>query len=347
MAIPLKCIEVSEALFDEILTKMASRVEYVENFNDFVHGYKNKKIIKTNGQSLIIQEYLFAHFANIPMDQEVSDWKQVKVRKSDALCGTTTTFEESIDGPRAYNYMMRLLHKHYTDDEIQERFSLFEADYDYNLKQFHYEYPSAHDIVLAHDNCIKYDINGAHQWALIEIFPKAEEDIRDIYRLRKTNPKYKKYINFFVGMFCKKEHRRTYNWIIQKITKKLFKAYDYCQGDLVYANTDGIMLKNCKRRLTHSTELGEFKLEYEGTVYTHQDTNWWCYELDNPADAKDKIKGSVRYQVRHLIDLKNGIVPKYTINREYLGLDEKGNKTYKPDEIVNIRTEKVNVCKED
>lgn len=345
MAIPLKCFNISEELFDKILSDMSTRVVFVDNIDTYSCGYKNKKTIYCDNEYLICQEYLFAYFADIG-DEDVSDWKQVKLRKTEKLTGSNNNWQATIDGPRAYNYMMKLLHKYYTDEELAIRFSMFESDYCYELKQLHYEYPSAPDEILEHENCIKYDINGAHQDALIEIFPRAKDDLLEIYKQRKIKPVYKDYMNFFVGMFCKRDHRRTYNWIIQRTTTKMLEAINYCDGDLVYANTDGFIIKNYKNKLNTSKELGDFKLEYTGTVYTHKDYNYWCYELENPEEEKDRIKGSVRYQVRHLISLKNGTIPRYNITKTYIGTDEAGKRINGPDELTNIRLESINVYKE-
>lgn len=328
----LRRYDVCESVFDDILQNMQNRIRIVENITDYFLGYKDKHVVVyDNHEYLIIREHLLAYFADFSDEdyQTVEDWRQVIVRK----CVQPQAYQKSIDGSRAYKVTKNIICKHYSESEFDERLHMFEAEKDPNNIQFHYQYPSK-DVVLSHSNCVKYDINGAHHDALMEIFPKAKEDLQDMFDRRKAEPILKAYINYFVGMLCRKGYRKTYNWIVQRTTKSLKNAINTVGGDLVYANTDGFMVSNPEHRLNPSKKLGEFKLEFEGTAYTYQDKNYWCYQ------AGDEIKGNIRYQVRDEVDLSKGLVVHYDISREQL---ESGTIV---NYVRNVTKENINVYKE-
>ena len=309
--ITLRRYDVSEEVFDDILQAMESKIQIVDKIEDYFRGYQPKQmVLYDNKEYLIIRESLLAYFAEFSNEdyQDIEDWRQVIVRKCHQ---PNTSYLRSIDGSRAYKHTKDRILEYYTEEEFEERLGLFEVEYDDLKAQYHYQYPSSNDVVLAHSNCVKYDINGAHCDALIQIFPKAKPMLKEMYDQRKANPLNKAYINYFVGMLCRKGHRKTYNWIVQRTTKTLKSAILYCGGDLIYANTDGFLVSNPEKKLKPSKALGKFKLEFEGTAYTYQDKNYWCYQAE-------KLCGSVRYQVRDLIDLKKGQVVHYDVKRKIL-----------------------------
>lgn len=306
----LRRYDVCESVFDDILQTMQSRIEIVENISEYFTGYQPKhKIYYDNKEYLIIREHLLAYFADFSDEdyQNVEDWRQVIVRKAEQ----PQTYQKSIDGSRAYKQMKGVLLNYYTEEEFDKQLKAHSAEKDLNNIQYHFQYPSR-DMVLQHSNCVKYDINGAHHDALIEIFPRAKEELESMFARRKEEPILKAYVNYFVGMLCRKGYRGTYNWIVQRTTKMLKTAMDEVGGTLVYANTDGFMVSDPESKLKHSTELGKFKLEFEGTAYTYQDKNYWCYQTDK------ETKGSIRYSVRDQLNLKNGEVIHYDISRETL-----------------------------
>lgn len=330
----LRCYSVSESVFDDIVQLMASRIRVVDNIEKYYTGYPEKHLIMyDNKEVLIIREHLLAHFSNFTEEdyQLVEDWRQVIVRKNHTQ---EQDYLRSIDGSRAYKVMKEIICKYYSEKEYDERLNSFTAEYDAGEAQFHFQYPSTPDVVLAHSNCFKYDINGAHHDALIEIFPKAAQELRDMFARRKEEPLLKAYINYYVGMLTRKGYRKTYNWIVQRVSKQLKSAINTVGGDLVYANTDGFMVSNPEQRLKHSKNLGEFKLEFEGTAYTYQDKNYWCFQAGN------EITGSIRYQARDLVDLKNGKVVHYKIDRK---VNSSGVIEQK---LTSIQEELVNVYKE-
>ena len=308
----LRRYDVSEDVFDDILQTMQTRIEVVENIQQYFTGYQPKyKIYYDNKEYLIIREHLLAYFADFSDEdyQNVEDWRQVIVRK----CEQPKTYQKSIDGSRAFKQIWQMLLNYYTEEEIKEQLFAHIAEKDPNNIQYHFQYPSK-GAVLQHSTCVKYDINGAHHDALIEIFPRAKEELESMFIRRKEEPILKAYVNYFVGMLCRKGYRGTYNWIVQRTTKKLKEAMSIVTGftgTLIYANTDGFIVSDPNNELKHSKKLGEFKLEYSGNVYTYQDDNYWCYQTDT-----GEIKGSVRYQVRDQLNLKRGEVIHYDIVRE-------------------------------
>ena len=324
--------DISEEVFDEILHTMESRIEIVDDIKQYFTGYQPKhKIYYDNREYIIILEHLLAYFADFSEEEysDVADWRQVIVRR----CEGTKGYNKGIDGSRAYKYMREMLRKYYTEAEIESQLRDHSCEKDLDNIQYHFQYPSK-EVVIMHPNCVKYDINGAHLDALVEIFPRAKEELVSMFLRRKKNPILKSYVNYFVGMMCRKGYRGTYNWIVHRTTKKLKKAMSYVGGTLVYANTDGFMVKDPARKLKTSGKLGDFKLEYEGTAYTYQGKNYWCYQTDN------EIKGSIRYQARDLIHLSDGYVADYDIVRE------KNSKGLMLERVTNLTGDRVNVCKE-
>ena len=341
MPIPLKCIEVPDDVFENILKTMASRIVTVPSVNPYSSGYSDdmsKKIIVYDGlEYLIIQEYVLLSFMDIPENVSLSDWKQVKVRRS--VKGSS--WEDSIDGPRATRYMNKLLLEYYSEEELEECYRLHESPYDARLIQIHSSISMPRKCVECYPGSVKYDINGAHQDALIEIFPKAESAIRILYDQRKQHPVYKKYVNYFVGNMCNHGHRLTYNWIVQRTTLKLKKAIDHVGGLLLYANTDGFIAFAPDRELPISSDLGGFKLEYMGDVCVFKSHNYTCIELSQCKDPDKRITGSIRIAVRTRVNLLKGIVVSYatvkTVARNSFG------KSVEYREIKNIEVKEVPV----
>ena len=309
MKITLKKYDVSCDIFDNILTKYKKYVKLTDDIQQYYGGYHNKMNIMYDGREyLICQEYL------IDNTDENSIWKQVIVRKIENY--ENGTIQKGVTGSYAWNYMMKLLLKHYNRDEIDKCLKSFGALYDPKQIQFHYTYLDI-DPITVHENCYKYDINSAYGFYLKQIFPKASKDIDWLYETRKKHPENKAYMNYFVGMLASKNKKErygnTYNWIVQQTRNKLLEAYHYTGGILVYANTDGYVVRNPNRLLTTSKEIGDFKLEYQGTAYTYTDKNYTCIQTG------DKITGNVLYQVRDYIDLSKGQVVHYDRIRKDLG----------------------------
>ena len=356
MAIPLKIINTNEEVFNDILDTMASRIITVNNINLYFFGYKDKQRIFYDGkETLIIQEYLFAEFAKLPLSAAVSSWKQIVVRKSK----TTDVWEDSVTGPRAYYYIMKILKKYYTEKEIKEILNSYIDVRTEEDKQVHITVDTA-DYIQCYENCVKYDINGAHQDALVEMFPKAANDLKDIYYKRKVKQIYKQYMNLAVGQMKKNGYEGAYWWIVHRTSKMLKKAMsEVCPDDIskdckiIYANTDGFIVSCPDKLLEHSKDLGKFKQEAKGPVYiyTHKgnkdETAYTVYQYEVEKDGIIEIetKGNVRLAVRNKIDLKNGKTISYKIKKESF-INDLGEKVNGPELIENLKeiNREVKIC---
>lgn len=307
----LKAYSVSEKIFDEILLAGydVRLITDKDEFYEYKFGYDEKTAIAYDGlKCMIMLECILNEHS--PLDTKVTYWKQCIVYKNiDQVEGT----EEEVNGATAYRHIRSIIREYYTDDEFKKRMSMFQAEYNEDLAQYHFLLLDRIGKISSYNNCYKWDINGAHNDALCEIFPKAAPVFTKMYEERKLNPANKKYINYFVGMTVPMGYRKTYNWIVQRTTKLLLDGIEYAGGDLIYANTDGFIIQNPKNLLPHSTKLGDYKLEYEGTVWVYHDMNYQCYQL-----STKEIKGSVLNSVRDMIDLPNNVVVHY--NRVKKGL---------------------------
>lgn len=289
----LKAYKVNPEVFDNILETFDKYVKTTDDLKSYYKGYKNKQDIMFDGvEYLICRDICLNYFCpEIPR----TTWKQVIVRKDESL---QIPCIEDITGDRAWAYMLKMLKNYYTFEELEEVFHAHEAEYDKDLIQAHYLtfiYPYE---CVELENCYKYDINGAHADALLEMLPKASEFILKLYNERKEHPVNKMYLNYFVGMIKHKGYDKTYNWVVQRTTRNLLSAINYCNGRIVYANTDGFIIQQPENLIEDSRELGKFKKEYEGTVYAYRDKNYWVVQ------AGDKITGSIMYKVRKQFDLR-------------------------------------------
>lgn len=324
--ITLRIYDVNERVFDQILEVFDSKVMLVDRdrIEDLMCGYPDRDSIAYDGEKyLIIREHLLAYIAEFNSTDmgDVDRWRQVIVRKDECL---TDAYKPGIDGSRAYAIVKAALSKAYPGDEYDSQLRQHEAVYDSKKSQYHFLYPSYGPFVVRHSECVKYDMNGAHLDALLEIFPKAEPYLRRLFDDRKKHPIYKAYANFYVGMLKRKGYSATYNWIVQRTTAKLKDAIEYCGGMLIYANTDGFVVCRPERRQKNTCKLGEFKVEYEGDVFTYSGGNHWAIQCG------DEIKGSIRYQARDGVDLRKGLVASYRISRE---VREDGRRVEKIEDI--------------
>lgn len=302
---------VSTALFDRILLLTGSHIHRVESLLPYQYGTNDKSDILYDEahRELIIQESLLYVLLDMEDKIDTNSWRQIIIKEDETKL--TDTIEREVTGCYAWMQMSKMLKRYYTPEELEEAFKTHEAEYDYNKAQKHYMNISVlTDTVTLHHNCLKYDINGAHLSALVEIFPKAGNKLIEMYKARKQHPEYKKYFNFFVGEMCRRGHRLTYNWIVQRTTARLLEGINYVGGDLVYVNTDGFAVKNYVRPLPASTELGNFKLEHSGDLYTYAGKNYTALQwIDQYGELK--TVGSILIQMREHLCLPAGQVIDY------------------------------------
>lgn len=313
----LKAYDLNGETFDKILTDYADCIKKLDNgktFADYTSGYPQKHTIIYDGiKKLIIlecnlEEYLIAedkvYFENTI--NSLTHWKQCICYRRESQKERIT---KSTTGGTAWRIVKQnILNSGYSEEQFECQLNKFKAQYNSELTQLHYNYEQHDgDKIYKYENCVKYDINGAYAAALIEIFPKAEPYIKLLYTQRKLKPIYKQYINYFVGMLAVNGHRLTFNYIVQKVRKQMDETVDLCDGILLYANTDGFAIQNAKRKpKAVGKELGEFKVEYEGDIYTYAGTNYWIMQTG------DKITGNCLWSARKFVDLRIGKAVKYT-----------------------------------
>lgn len=326
----LKTYCVREDIFDKILYDYSTRTEYTDNIWQYAFGYSNKNTIYYDSEYLICKEYIVDYYCHNL--KEVTSWKQCRLRKT---TNTTKVIEDDVTGSYAWRYIMTILLKYYTREEIDTILHAHEAGYDETKKQYHYNYNIDVGTLLKIPGCKKYDINGAHCDALLELFPKAASDILKLHKRRKKDPRIKKFFNYFVGYLCREGYTLTYNWIVQRTNALLMQAIEFTDGELVYANTDGFIVFESKNNINTSMNLGEFKAEYEGDVFIYRSKNYILYQCG------EELKGSCRQVVRDKVDLRVGKVVEYDQRREFLGYDKKGHPKYIT-HVENVTTKKVN-----
>jgi hypothetical protein len=328
----LQTYEVRADIFNKILYDLSIHTKYCSDLTAYSYGYSDKTTIYYNEEYLICRECVLDYYCEYL--EQPTFWKQVKVRKVENV---ENKIQATITGNYAWNYMFKLLKKYYSDEEIDKILHAHECEKDEGFKQFHYNIGIEPGTLLKIPNCFKYDINGAHCDSVVELFPKARKEFLKLYKQRKEKPIYKQLFNFFVGEMCRKGYRLTYNWIVQRTTKRLYEAMDLVEGELIYANTDGFIIQNPKKQLQHSTELFEFKEEYSGDVYVYKTKNYILYQLGD-----DKV-GSCACEVRKDIDLSQGIVVEYDRKFLQLGTNPKTGRPTGVHQIVNKEIKKVNI----
>lgn len=221
----------------------------------------------------------------------------------------------TITGIYAYNYLMKVILKQYTIEAVNKIFDEHSRAKDPQFIQWHTRRVPDEPYKKFHfENVYYFDINGAHTDALMELFPKCAKDFNKMYEKRHENGgRFKKIFNFFVGYLCRVGRRETYNWIVQRTTKKLLKfknelCDDRLDENVIYANTDGIFIMNPKITPESSKMMGEFKLEYHGPVDTYRGRNYTIIQYG------DKIKGNCPLSMRKDIDLRKNKAVDYVTN---------------------------------
>ena len=244
--------DISDVIFNNILKDLDYYVEEIDKVEDKSYYDKNRKILFTKGRTadedcIICQGKIINYYLGFRLVNE--SWKQVILRKSE---NTNIEVEESVDGGSAWNYIMAILLKKYTKEEIDNILRAHRDTIPDDDKQYHFDWPKVSQNVQKRVLCVKYDINGAHTDALCEMFPRCANEFINMYKKRHTKIKFKKYPNYFVGMLKKRGYDGAYWWIVQRTTKLLKSAIDKVGGILVYANTDGFCVQYPKAKLNTS-----------------------------------------------------------------------------------------------
>lgn len=186
--------------------------------------------------------------------------------------------------------------------------------------------------VVKIDNCNYYDLNKAYASCLMKFFPRAAKKIESGYQTNDLEKKalWKKTINFAVGFFQRNKFKPLRNAIVKYINDEVSKAINYCDGDLIYLNTDGFIIKNAKNKLETSSEIGAFKKEKidDNTIYfiknTNSRTKYSLFEYYENGNKKQTIIGGFR-KTKDLYEkttLKDNTFPDIQITRDLLGFEK-------------------------
>lgn len=239
-------------------------------------------------------------------------------------------------------YMRKVIGSHYTEEEIDEQLNQHEVST--HIKPIHQLLPPNYDINVINEihNCIYYDINNAHLDALVEIFPKSAKELiglrERINELKKSGDKYgalkiKYFINIYVGGLGKKTilddktityapHRGSYEWVVNRTRNKLQEIIDRVKGTIIYANTDGVIIRSPYQLLKTSDKLGECKQElgddivYAFVYFPSKElrqqgyTSYYCYQYLN-TKGEFETKGNIANEMRKYLNLKEGQYPIY------------------------------------
>ena len=327
---------VSSLIFNQMLMK--GIVNEVDNFEDYRYGILSeckRTIIRDHKNAGRIVCLLMYEEDCYPRKYWSPDgtWKQFIYQISDENAEVLEPYNPkkkrnlncvTVTGTYATNYLNKIIRRKYTDKETLSMYDDNSAEYDANMIQQHYVLPDKIGKVRKYPNCYYYDINGAHTDALVELFPRCKDDFMDMYNRRKEHPEIKQIFNFFVGNLVH-SHRGTYNWIVQRTTKKLMDFANYIGGKVLYINTDGIIVQNPIHTPANSAKLGEFKLEYVGDVYMYQRFSPSPYYIIQMGDV---MKGNCPLEYRNMIDLSNGKVVSYKCTVKMLEGSNSGVKEY-------------------
>ena len=323
---PLKTMTVSEEVFKQILDGFVSTA--VEDLTPYQYGYPDKYMIYTDGRDLICLRRKLVVLGLLEENYMLDDWYQI-------YCHMEIEQEEKIiDGERtspaqAVKKINNIIKKHYTNEEKIEIFHKHENDKSTILHKT--PISEFNKIYLFHD-CYYYDANGAYASELIKLFPKCQDDLTYMFKHRHdNNNKFKNCFNYYVGCLTQNDKKREYkiahnqkvreiypktrHYIVDNITRKMQLLIDELDSKyLIYVNTDGLIAKSPTKIREHSTDIGEFKIEYQGDVYTYRDKNYIIIQYG------DEIKGNLPLELRKHVDLRIGKVVHYDRYLDKYGL---------------------------
>jgi hypothetical protein len=323
----LKSFELNTTDFIKILDSYFCYTQEVTDLNPYKAGYREKQIIYYTQDALIVCENRLKYLGLMNPDEEYTYWKQVIIVRSEKT--TAKYVQPDITGLYSLLTVRKNLYKYYNKGEVNKILSSYNNEYDYNKKQYHII--NLKSGLSVYKNCVGYDINGAHNDALVQMFPKAKDYFIKMFNERHDKPENKKIINYFCGMLnCKdlfgnyKYYPAAYNWIVQRTTDNLLKGLAKATGKsglTIYANTDGFIVQNSDKELEVSNKLGEFKQEMKGDVYSYVDKNYWCIQYIDSKGEK-VLKGNVLNSVRDKIDLFKGQIVHYKKFKNQFGITE-------------------------
>ena len=307
-----------------VLISIDDYVKLLTPFTDEIIEVYSEDIVNWNNYSVYEvgydRAYMMLNMARNTLHTHIIDgngYERVRFRIDPTL--EPGHFVKDINGNQAQKYMLKVLEKHYTDEEIREvlkNHSITDGE-----SQLHHINKRPEQI-LQFNNCVYQDINNAHGSALMIMFPKCKKEILNMYQHRKDNDGFnKKVFNYFVGMLNSTKAHNTlifpgaYKWIVNHTTEQLVSLYQTEGGIPVYINTDGIILQEPRTTIPDSDKMGEFKKK-NCIVYTYEhlgnkeDTSYNYVEI-HYTDGTIETKSLMPYSLRKYMNLADGKVIRY------------------------------------
>lgn len=314
---PLKTMTISEEIFNKIIDNIKHVV--VEDLTPYQYGYEKKYLVYTNGKDLICLRGDLVILGLLERDYKLDGYYQIYCRK-EVEQEEAIIANNCISPAQAVKKINSIIKKHYTDDEKIEIFHKHENDKSTIL---HHTCESVEGVIQIYHDCYYYDANGAYASELIKLFPKCQDDLAYMFEHRHDdNNKFKNCFNYYVGCLTQNDKKREYkiahnqdvreiypktrHYIVNNVTESMHKLYKKLKPKyIIYINTDGMIVQTPKNIIPHSREIGEFKIEYHGDVYTYRDKNYIIFQYG------DEIKGNLPLELRKHVDLRVGKVVHY------------------------------------
>lgn len=315
---PLKTMTISEEVFNKIIDSFKPIIT-VDDLVPYQYGYERKYLVYTNGKDLICLRRFLVVLGLLEENYKIDDYYQIychmEIEQEEAIVENNC-----ISPAQAVKKINSIIKKHYTDDERIEIFHKHENDKSTIL---HHTCETVEGVIQIYHDCYYYDANGAYASELIKLFPKCQDDLTYMFEHRHdNNNKFKNCFNYYVGCLTQNDKKRAYkiahnqdireiypktrHYIVNNVTESMHRLYQQLKPKyIVYINTDGMIVQTPKNIIPHSREIGEFKIEYHGDVYTYRDKNYIIFQYG------DEIKGNLPLELRKHVDLRIGKVVHY------------------------------------
>ena len=306
---------VNEQTFNTILTSYTWK-EYQYDLTPYLYGHSKKNCIYYNETDIVLN---LAHLSVLGLTEQTDKdhWYQVFLHLNREQEADLIQTIRPVDAIIKINNIIK---KQYDLDEKKEIFATHEKE---ESEIIHVSIDATHKQITKFSDCCYYDANGAYASELIKMFPKCRKDFEYMFEHRHdNNNKWKNCFNYYVGCLTENEKKRQYkietgkkvrtiypktrNYIVQNISDMLLDLIDKVNGYVIYANTDGVMIHKPKNKLPNSKDIGNFKIEYEGDIYTYQGDNYSIVQYG------DEIKGSLPVELRKYVDLRVGKVVSFS-----------------------------------
>lgn len=287
--------------------------------------------------------------------------------------GNEAFSDEGLTGRDAWQQVMKELSKHYSKPEIEyiKKSNSWEpkenvtppaplhiTPYTNYINSLNYGEEIC-EIIQEFDNCVYYDLNKAYAHSLMTMFPEIETWVRKGYE--RDKPKFKKIMNYTVGMMVRHESWKNVRYqIVKNISNRIGDVDLACDGNTIYINTDGIIISNPKHTIKTSNEIGDFKQEQldNGKVWTYVhrgnphtgDQGYQIMQYYENGKKVIKSLGGFRCEPELMdgIDLSKGIVARFRLKNvkglrlldtetiKFLSIEEDIDKLLDPFDFTNI-----------